>query len=40
MNKFEKISERQFFIDFAEYLDDECLDVRDGRAIYNMIKLP
>ena len=40
MNKFEKISERQFFIDFAEYLDEECLDVRDGRAIYNMIKLP
>lgn len=40
MNKFEKISERQFFADFAEYLDDECLDVRDGRAIYNMIKLP
>lgn len=40
MNKFEKINERQFFIDFAEYLDDESLDVRDGRAIYNMIKLP
>ena len=40
MNKFEKISERQFFIDFTEYLDDESLDVRDGRAIYNMIKLP
>ena len=40
MNKFEKRSERQFFADFAEYLDDECLDVRDGRAIYNMIKLP
>ena len=40
MNKFEKISERQFFIDFAEYLDDECLDVRDSKAIYNMIKLP
>ena len=40
MNKFEKISERQFFIDFAKYLDDESLDVRDGRAIYNMIKLP
>lgn len=40
MNKFEKISERQFFTDFAEYLDDECLDTRDGRAIYNMIKLP
>lgn len=40
MNKFEKISERQFFTDFAEYLDDECLDIRDGKAIYNMIKLP
>lgn len=40
MNKFEKISERQFFIDFAEYLDDECLDARDSKAIYNMIKLP
>ncbi len=40
INKFEKISERQFFTDFAEYLDDECLDTRDGRAIYNMIKLP
>lgn len=40
VNKFEKISERQFFTDFAEYLDDECLDTRDGRAIYNMIKLP
>jgi dUTP pyrophosphatase len=40
MNKFEKISERQFFIDFAEYLDDECLDIRDAKAIYNMIKLP
>ena len=40
MNKFEKISERQFFTDFAEYLSDECLDTRDGRAIYNMIKLP
>jgi dUTP pyrophosphatase len=40
MNKFEKISERQFFIDFAEYLDEECLDVRDSKAIYNMIKLP
>ena len=40
MNKFEKISERQFFIDFTEYLDDESLDVRDGKAIYNMIKLP
>lgn len=40
MNKFEKISERQFFTDFAEYLSDECLDVRDSRAIYNMIKLP
>lgn len=40
MNKFEKISERQFFADFAEYLDDECLDARDSKAIYNMIKLP
>jgi dUTP pyrophosphatase len=40
MNKFEKISERQFFIDFAEYLDGESLDIRDGKAIYNMIKLP
>ena len=40
MNKFEKISERQFFTDFAEYLSDECLDTRDSRAIYNMIKLP
>jgi dUTP pyrophosphatase len=40
MNKFEKISERQFFTDFAEYLDEECLDTRDCRAIYNMIKLP
>ena len=40
MNKFEKISERQFFADFAEYLSDECLDIRDSRAIYNMIKLP
>ena len=40
MNKFEKISERQFFIDFAEYLDEECLDTRDAKSIYNMIKLP
>ena len=40
MNKFEKISKAQFFKDFAEYLEDECLDTRDGRAIYNMIKLP
>ena len=40
MNKFEKISERQFFIDFAEYLDEECLDTRDAKAIYNMIKFP
>lgn len=40
MNKFEKISERQFFADFAEYLDEECLDTRDAKAIYNMIKLP
>ena len=40
MNKFEKISKDQFFRDFADYLDDECLDVRDGTAIYNLIKLP
>ena len=40
MNKFEKISKEQFFRDFADYLDDECLDTRDSRAIYNMIKLP
>lgn len=40
MNKFEKISERQFFADFAEYLGNECLDTRDSRAIYNTIKLP
>lgn len=40
MNKFEKISERQFFTDFAEYLSDECLDTRDSEAIYNLIKLP
>lgn len=40
MNKFEKISERQFFTDFAEYLSDECLDARDSKAVYNMIKLP
>lgn len=40
MNKFEKISKEQFFRDFAEYLEDECLDVRDATAIYNMIKLP
>ena len=40
MNKFEKISERQFFTDFAEYLNDECLDPRDSKAVYNMIKLP
>lgn len=40
MNKFEKISKAQFFKDFAEYLDDECLDIRDSEAIYNLIKLP
>lgn len=40
MNKFKKISEKQFFADFTEYLSDECLDTRDSRAIYNMIKLP
>lgn len=40
MNKFEKISKAQFFKDFAEYLDDECLDTRDGEAIYNLIKTP
>lgn len=40
MNKFEKISKDQFFRDFADYLDDECLDVRDSTAIYNLIKLP
>ena len=40
MNKFEKISKEQFFRDFADYLDDECLDVRDGTAVYNLIKLP
>ena len=40
MNKFEKISKDQFFRDFADYLDDECLAVRDGTAIYNLIKLP
>lgn len=40
MNKFEKISKAQFFKDFAEYLEDECLDIRDGEAIYNLIKLP
>lgn len=40
MNKFEKISKEQFFRDFAEYIKDECLDVRDATAIYNMIKLP
>ena len=40
MNKFEKISKAQFFKDFAEYLDDECLDTRDSEAIYNLIKTP
>ncbi len=40
MNKFEKISKAQFFKDFAEYLEDECLDIRDSEAIYNLIKLP
>jgi dUTP pyrophosphatase len=40
MNKFEKISKAQFFKDFAEYLDDECLDTRDSEAIYNLIKIP
>ena len=40
MNKFEKISEAQFFRDFHDYLKDEVLDVRDGLAIYHSIKLP
>lgn len=40
MNKFEKISEKQFFKDFSEYLDSEALDTRDSLAIYNSIKLP
>lgn len=40
MNKFEKISKAQFFKDFAEYIEAECLDVRDSEAIYNSIKLP
>ena len=40
MNKFEKISERQFLKDFADYLDDECLDYKDSIGIYNAIKLP
>lgn len=40
MNKFEKISERQFFTDFVEYLDDECLDTKDSLAVYHSLKLP
>ena len=40
MNKFEKISERQFFTDFAEYLDNECLDTKDSLAVYHSLKLP
>lgn len=40
MNKFEKISEMQFFKDFAEYISDEALDTRDALAVYNAIKLP
>ena len=40
MNKFEKISEKQFFKDFAEYIDNEALDTRDALTIYNYIKLP
>lgn len=40
MNKFEKISEAQFFKDFAEYIDNEALDTRDALSIYNSIKLP
>lgn len=40
MNKFEKISERQFFTDFAEYLDDECFDTKDSLAVYHSLKLP
>lgn len=40
MNKFEKISKAQFFKDFAEYLEDECVDIRDSEVIYNLIKLP
>lgn len=40
MNKFEKISEKQFFTDFVEYLDDECLDTKDSLAVYHSLKLP
>lgn len=40
MNKFEKISEKQFFEDFSEYIWDEALDARDDLAVYNAIKLP
>lgn len=40
MNKFEKISEAQFFKDFADYISDEALDTRDALAVYNAIKLP
>ena len=40
MNKFEKISENQFFKDFAEYLEDECLDTKDSLAVYHSLKLP
>ena len=40
MNKFEKISQAQFFEDFAEYISDEALDARDALAVYNAIKLP
>ena len=40
MNKFEKISEAQFFKDFEEYISDEVLDTRDALAVYNAIKLP
>lgn len=40
MNKFEKISEAQFFKDFAEYISDEALDTRDALTVYNTIKLP
>ena len=40
MNKFEKISERQFFTDFAEYLENECFDTKDSLAVYHSLKLP
>ena len=40
MNKFERISENQFFKDFAEYLEDECLDTKDSLAAYRSLKLP